>query len=59
MEKLKQFAELGALGAVVPEELGGGGLNNAQAARLAEVVGGQDLGLGVFMGAHQVSSKTV
>ncbi|KAH7722958.1 Protein ACDH-12 a [Aphelenchoides avenae] len=53
MEKLKQFAELGAFGAVVPEELEGAGLINTQMARLAEVVGSNDLGLGVVMGAHQ------
>ncbi|CAD5212393.1 unnamed protein product [Bursaphelenchus okinawaensis] len=53
MKKLKQFAELGAFGAVVPEEYEGAGLVNAQMARLAEIVGSNDLGLGVVMGAHQ------
>ncbi|CAD5216532.1 unnamed protein product [Bursaphelenchus xylophilus] len=53
MEQLKKFAELGAFGAVVPEEYEGAGLVNAQMARLAEIVGGNDLGLGVVMGAHQ------
>lgn len=53
MEVLKQFAELGAFGAVVPEEYEGAGLNNTQMARLAELVGANDLGLGVIMGAHQ------
>ncbi|KAI1719984.1 acyl-CoA dehydrogenase, middle domain-containing protein [Ditylenchus destructor] len=52
-EVLRQFAELGAFGAVVPEEFEGAGLNNTQMARLAEVVGANDLGLGVVMGAHQ------
>ncbi|KAK6733561.1 hypothetical protein RB195_017359 [Necator americanus] len=50
---LKQFAELGALGAVVPPEYEGAGMNNSQLARLAEIVGAHDLGLGVVMGAHQ------
>ncbi|KAI6196689.1 hypothetical protein M3Y94_01138400 [Aphelenchoides besseyi] len=53
MEQLKQFAELGAFGAVVPEEYEGAGLNNTQMGRLAELVGAHDLGLGVVMGAHQ------
>lgn len=45
-EVLSQFAELGAFGAVVPEEYSGAGLNNTQLARLAEIVGANDLGLG-------------
>lgn len=45
--------ELGAFGLQVPTELGGLGLNNTQYARLTEIVGGNDLGLGIFMGAHQ------
>lgn len=53
MEQLKQFAELGAFGALVPEEYEGAGLGNTQMARLAELVGQHDLGLGVVMGAHQ------
>ncbi|CAD6192164.1 unnamed protein product [Caenorhabditis auriculariae] len=53
MEVLKQFAELGGFGAVVPPEYEGAGLNNSQMARLAEVVGAHDLGFGVVMGAHQ------
>ena len=52
-EVTKQFAELGAFGALVPEEYEGAGMNNTQMARLAELVGGNDLGLGVMMGAHQ------
>jgi very long chain acyl-CoA dehydrogenase len=55
---LDKFAELGAFGAVVPEEYGGAGLNNTQLAMLAERVGANDLGLGVTMGAHQVFSKS-
>ena len=45
--------ELGAFGLQVPEELGGVGLNNTQYARLTEIVGGNDLGVGIFIGAHQ------
>ncbi|TMS33817.1 hypothetical protein L596_001509 [Steinernema carpocapsae] len=52
-EVLSQFAEYGAFGAVVPEDYEGAGLNNTQMARLAEIVGSSDLGLGVVMGAHQ------
>lgn len=51
---LAKFAELGAFGAVVPPEYEGAGMINSQMARLAEVVGSHDLGLGVVMGAHQV-----
>jgi len=46
--------ELGAFGLQVPVELNGLGLNNTQYARLVEIVGANDLGLGIFMGAHQV-----
>ncbi|GMS85400.1 hypothetical protein PENTCL1PPCAC_7575, partial [Pristionchus entomophagus] len=53
MAVLKQFAELGAFGALVPPEYEGAGMNNTQMARLAEIVGSHDLGLGVIMGAHQ------
>ncbi|GMT15214.1 hypothetical protein PFISCL1PPCAC_6511 [Pristionchus fissidentatus] len=53
MATLKQFAELGAFGALVPPEYEGAGMNNTQMARLAEIVGSHDLGLGVIMGAHQ------
>jgi very long chain acyl-CoA dehydrogenase len=45
--------ELGAFGLQVPVELGGVGLTNTQYARLTEIVGGNDLGVGIFIGAHQ------
>merc|ERR1712062_183675 len=45
--------ELGAFGLQVPCELGGVGLTNTQYARLTEIVGGNDLGVGIFIGAHQ------
>ncbi|VDD87618.1 unnamed protein product [Enterobius vermicularis] len=53
MDVLKQFGELGGFGALVPEEYGGAGMNNTQMARLAEVIGANDLAMGVVMGAHQ------
>lgn len=37
----------------VPADLGGVGLNNTQYARLVEVVGMNDLGVGITLGAHQ------
>ena len=45
--------ELGAFGLQVPQDLGGVGLCNTQYARLTEIVGGNDLGVGIFIGAHQ------
>merc|ERR1719238_140046 len=45
--------ELGAFGLQVPEDLGGVGLTNTQYARLTEIVGANDLGVGIFIGAHQ------
>lgn len=47
------LAELGAFGLQVPEELGGVGLSNTQYARMVEIVGAHDLGVGIFLGAHQ------
>lgn len=38
---------------MVPAEYGGLELNNTQLGRLAEIVGMNDLGTGVTMGAHQ------
>jgi very long chain acyl-CoA dehydrogenase len=45
--------ELGAYGMQVPEEYGGLGLSNGGYARLGEVMGEFDLGLGIHLGAHQ------
>ncbi|XP_051975333.1 very long-chain specific acyl-CoA dehydrogenase, mitochondrial-like [Xyrauchen texanus] len=50
MEGLK---EMGAFGLQVPAELGGLGLTNTQYARLVEIVGMHDLGVGITLGAHQ------
>lgn len=45
--------DLGAFALQVPTELGGLGLSNTQYARLVEIVGGNDLGVGITLGAHQ------
>lgn len=50
MEGLK---EMGAFGLQVPADLGGVGLTNTQYARLVEIVGSHDLGVGITLGAHQ------
>jgi len=50
MEGLK---EMGAFGLQVPADLGGLGLTNTQYARLVEIVGMYDLGVGITLGAHQ------
>lgn len=50
MEGLK---EMGAFGLQVPADLGGLGLRNTQYARLVEIVGSHDLGIGITLGAHQ------
>ncbi|XP_019359058.1 PREDICTED: very long-chain specific acyl-CoA dehydrogenase, mitochondrial [Gavialis gangeticus] len=60
-EKLESIEEatlaglkaMGAFGLQVPEELGGVGLTNTQYARVVEVVGVHDLGVGISLGAHQ------
>ncbi|CAG9533914.1 unnamed protein product [Cercopithifilaria johnstoni] len=53
MDILSKFAEIGAFGALVPEEYNGAGLNNTQLACVAEVIGESDLSLAVILGAHQ------
>ncbi|KAJ8416633.1 hypothetical protein AAFF_G00325110 [Aldrovandia affinis] len=50
MEGLK---EMGAFGLQVPVDFGGLGLTNTQYARLVEIVGMHDLGVGITLGAHQ------
>uniref|UniRef100_A0A8R1DMG2 Uncharacterized protein n=2 Tax=Caenorhabditis japonica TaxID=281687 RepID=A0A8R1DMG2_CAEJA len=52
-EVLDKFAELGTCGILVPAELEGSGFNNSQMARILEIVGSYDIGLGVTLGAHQ------
>lgn len=44
---------LGLFGLQVPQELEGLGLTNTGYARLVELVGEEDLGLGIYLGAHQ------
>ncbi|XP_059179422.1 very long-chain specific acyl-CoA dehydrogenase, mitochondrial-like [Physella acuta] len=50
---MQGLREMGAFGLQVPTELGGLGLTNTQYARLVEVVGAHDLGVGITLGAHQ------
>merc|ERR1719175_224134 len=52
-DTVNALRELGAFGLQVPVELDGVGLTNTQYARLTEVVGGNDLDVGIFIGAHQ------
>ena len=53
-EIMKGLGELGAFGLQVPTEYNGLGLTNTQYARLVEIVGSHDLGVGICLGAHQV-----
>jgi len=50
---LEGLKEMGAFGLQVPGEYGGIGCNNTQYARMVEIVGGNDLGVGIVLGAHQ------
>merc|ERR1719220_2685669 len=50
---INALREVGAFGLQVPVELDGAGLSNSQYGRLTEAVGGNDLGVGIFIGAHQ------
>ena len=50
---LQMLKDLGAFGVQVPPEYGGMGLNNTQYARLGEMTVGFDLGITIFLGAHQ------
>lgn len=52
-DTVEQLKQLGAYGMQVPLEYGGVGLCNTQYARLVEVVGAHDLGVGIALGAHQ------
>ncbi|KAK3923733.1 Very long-chain specific acyl-CoA dehydrogenase, mitochondrial [Frankliniella fusca] len=52
-QTLEGLWELGAFGLQVPPEHGGLGLNNTQYARISEIVGAHDLGVGITLGAHQ------
>ncbi|CAG5132308.1 unnamed protein product, partial [Candidula unifasciata] len=50
---MQGLREMGAFGLQVPQEYGGLGLTNTQYARLVEIVGAHDLGVGITLGAHQ------
>lgn len=50
---MQGLKEMGAFGLQVPPELGGLGLSNTQYARLVQIVGQHDLGVGIMLGAHQ------
>ena len=52
---MEQLREMGAFGLQVPTDLSGVGLTNTQYARMVELVGGYDLGIGICLGAHQVN----
>ena len=52
-QTLQGLKEMGAFGLQVPVDLGGLGLTNTQYARLVEIVGRYDLGVGISLGAHQ------
>ena len=52
-ETTAKLGEMGAFGMQVPEKYNGVGLNNTQYARMGEIIGANDLGLGIFTGAHQ------
>ncbi|XP_052782753.1 very long-chain specific acyl-CoA dehydrogenase, mitochondrial-like [Mya arenaria] len=52
-ETMQGLKELGAFGLQVPHEHHGVGLTNTQYARLVEIVGAHDLGVGIVLGAHQ------
>lgn len=53
---MQGLKELGAFGLQTPTEFNGLGLNNTQYARLVEIVGSHDLGVGITLGAHQVNN---
>ncbi|XP_003383685.1 PREDICTED: very long-chain specific acyl-CoA dehydrogenase, mitochondrial-like [Amphimedon queenslandica] len=52
-EIMAQLKDMGAFGLQVPTNLKGLGLTNTQYARLTEIIGGYDLGVGIMLGAHQ------
>ena len=54
---MEQLREMGAFGLQVPADLSGVGLTNTQYARMVELVGGYDLGIGICLGAHQVCNR--
>ena len=53
-EVMSQLKEMGGFGLQVPTDMEGVGLINTQAARMMEIIGAYDLGIGIALGAHQV-----
>lgn len=49
----KTMREMGAFGVMTPAEYGGAEMCATQFARLGEVIGSNDLGISVYLGAHQ------
>lgn len=52
-ETMDGLWELGCFSFQVPQEFGGMGANNTQYARMTEIIGAHDLGVGICLGAHQ------
>ena len=52
-EQTQMIRDFGMFGMQVPEEYEGMALNNTQFARLSEIGGHNDLGVSIFIGAHQ------
>lgn len=50
---LEVMKEMGSFGLMVPPKYDGAGMNNTQYACLGEIIGQNDLGLAVMLGAHQ------
>ncbi|XP_074600844.1 acyl-CoA dehydrogenase very long chain [Brevipalpus obovatus] len=50
---LSVMKEMGSFGLMVPPKYDGAGMNNTQYACLGEIIGQNDLGLAVMLGAHQ------
>ena len=58
-EVMSQLKEMGGFGLQVPPDMEGVGLINTQAARMMEIIGAYDLGIGIALGAHQVRDYVV
>ena len=54
---MAHLKDMGAFGLQVPTDFKGLGLTNTQYARLTEIIGGYDLGVGIMLGAHQVRRR--
>lgn len=52
-EITQEMKDLGLFGLQVPSDLSGVGLTNTGYARMVEIVGATDLGVGIYLGAHQ------